>query len=245
MLACCAAGIQPDLLEARFHLGDALTHRRICKYMKSCRCLAFWLPRLGSDQLADRSCLSSIIRFSHEIYRRRQGPYGQLGIGQYHFVCHPFWIPSRVSCESNNLVSYSNGSVTPTNADLESKGLLTYTSWGYLAVNIVSTNVTRRPIHLQWPPLANETDADWAKVGKSALSYAGPWSISADFPTSSETKGVVVHGPLAVCSIPSLDGATMVRNYTISKQKDGRYLNLSFTNYPSRNRADVHWKRME
>lgn len=131
----------------------------------------------------------------------------------------------------------------PTGFDLDSTGLITYTTWGFMAANIAYTNATKLPLYLQWPPSDNETDADWAKVARSRLSYAGRFSINIDYPVS-ETEGQLLHGPLMVTSVPSMDGATQARNYTIIKQHGVTYLNLSFTNQLN-NRADLVWKRIE
>lgn len=45
-------------------------------------------------------------------------------------------------------------------------GILTYTTEGWMSANIVATEPEYRPEGLTFPYQDNQTDADWALVGK-------------------------------------------------------------------------------
>ena len=90
-----------------------------------------------------------------------------------------------------------------------------------MSATITATEPWLRP-NLTFPFQANDTDADWALVGKHSIGYAGPLRISDDIPAN-ETDGQVFHGPLTVANVPTWVGANQRRNYTvIEREEEGK-----------------------
>jgi hypothetical protein len=96
-------------------------------------------------------------------------------------------------------------------------GILIYTSTGWMSATITATEPSLRPSNLTFPFLPNDTDADWALVGKHSIGYAGPLRLSDAIPAS-ETNGQVFHGPLSVANVPSWVGQSHRRNYTVVQE---------------------------
>lgn len=94
-----------------------------------------------------------------------------------------------------------------------------------MSATITATEPEFRPDNLTFPFLPNQTDADWALVGKHSIGYAGPLRVNQDLPAN-ETSGQVFHGPLTVANVPSMANATQKRNYTVVEREDGVYLRI-------------------
>jgi hypothetical protein len=86
-----------------------------------------------------------------------------------------------------------------------------------MSATITATEPGLRPPQLTFPFRANDTEADWALVGKHSIGYAGPLRLSDAIPAS-ETNGQVFHGPLSVANVPSWMGQSHRRNYTIVQE---------------------------
>lgn len=108
---------------------------------------------------------------------------------------------------------------------------------------MTSANSTLRPPHLLWPPSANDSDADWARIGRSIMSYTARFHISKDVPAS-QVHGQVLHGPIDVANVPSLVGTTLVRNYTVGRRDGDEYLLLQDLNDKGTLRSDILWRRI-
>ncbi|KAI4953672.1 hypothetical protein J4E91_002520 [Alternaria rosae] len=92
-------------------------------------------------------------------------------------------------------------------------GLLIYTESGFMSATITATEPEFRP-NLTFPYQPNDSDADWALVGKHSIGYAGPYSVNEELPAT-ETEGQIFHGPLTVANVPTWAGQKAKRNYTI------------------------------
>ncbi|KAL2073307.1 hypothetical protein VTL71DRAFT_10631 [Oculimacula yallundae] len=120
-------------------------------------------------------------------------------------------------------------------------GILTYSKSGYMSATLTSTDLEDRPESLTFPFRDGQTDEDWAKVGRHSIGYAGPLQISTAIPATS-THGQVIHGPLIVANVPSMAGASHVRNYTLFE--DGKIL-LIASQRDARNRGELWWRRVD
>ncbi|KAF1835689.1 hypothetical protein BDW02DRAFT_618343 [Decorospora gaudefroyi] len=107
-------------------------------------------------------------------------------------------------------------------------GLLIYTATGWMSATITATEPSLRPA-LTFPFQPNDTDADWALVGKHSIGYAGPLRVSRDV-VGNETVGQLFHGPLVVANVPTWVGANQRRNYSVvEREEEGgvvRYLRI-------------------
>jgi len=106
--------------------------------------------------------------------------------------------------------------------------------------SLSSTDPAVRPLSLGWPPQANDSDADWALVGKGSFSYAGRFIVTAD---SRPARGQISHGPMEVASLPSFVGEVEVRNYTVDGQVLVWHVEVG-GNLGVDLRADVYWRRI-
>lgn len=117
-------------------------------------------------------------------------------------------------------------------------GLLSYSASGYILMNSMATEPAFRPQSLTYPAQDNQTDAEWALVGRHTYSYAGPVTIVRE---DTPTTGALIHGPLVVADVPSMVGSNQSRTYALLEH--GAMLQLSVT---SANGGVGHllWKRL-
>jgi hypothetical protein len=94
-----------------------------------------------------------------------------------------------------------------------------------MSATITATEPENRPRNLTFPFLANQTDADWALVGKHSIGYAGPLRINTALPAT-KSNGQIFHGPLIVANVPSMANATHKRNYTVVERDEGTFLRI-------------------
>ncbi|CZT00751.1 uncharacterized protein RAG0_08664 [Rhynchosporium agropyri] len=120
-------------------------------------------------------------------------------------------------------------------------GILTYSKSGFMSATLTSTDVENRPTNLTFPFKEGQTDVDWAKVGRHSIGYAGRLQISTAIPAT-RTHGQVIHGPLTVANVPSMAGASHIRNYTL--YENGKLL-LIASQRDSRNRGELWWRRLD
>ncbi|KAF6810097.1 hypothetical protein CMUS01_03990 [Colletotrichum musicola] len=120
-------------------------------------------------------------------------------------------------------------------------GILTYSKSGYVSATLTSTNPEDRPANLTFPYEDGQSDADWAKVGRHSIGYAGRLQISDAFPATL-TAGQVIHGPLTVANVPSMVGTSARRNYTLFE--DGKILLIS-SQRDGGNRGELWWRRLD
>lgn len=121
-----------------------------------------------------------------------------------------------------------------------------YSASGWMSATITATESWLRP-NLTFPFQANDTDADWALVGKHSIGYAGPLRLSTDIPAN-KTNGQVFHGPLTVANVPTWVGANQRRNYTVIHVKEEgkkvRYLKIG-SERGGGYRGLLWWKRVD
>ncbi|KAK5658009.1 hypothetical protein OQA88_2563 [Cercophora sp. LCS_1] len=122
-------------------------------------------------------------------------------------------------------------------------GLLTYTRYGYMLAVINSNDPEVRPANLTWPPKDTDSVEDWALVGRTSLSYAGPFSLNTSVPLT-KYSGQIIHGPLATASVPYLFGQAQRRNYTVIEQDGAVYLSISVITTQPGVRSELWWKRI-
>ncbi|KAH6695825.1 Lipocalin-like domain-containing protein [Plectosphaerella plurivora] len=122
-------------------------------------------------------------------------------------------------------------------------GIITYSKSGYMSATITATEAELRPLGLTFPFLDNQTDADWALVGKHSIGYAGPYTINPNFPATT-TEGGVFHGPLTVANVPSMVGARHQRNYTIVQEDDRTLLHIH-SRRDGGAEGDLWWVRLD
>jgi hypothetical protein len=100
-------------------------------------------------------------------------------------------------------------------------GMLIYTATGFMSATLTATEKEFRP-PVPFPFSPNDTDADWALVGKHSIGYAGPFRINPDIPATA-TDGQLFHGPLTVANVPTMVGQEHRRNYTVvEREEDGK-----------------------
>jgi hypothetical protein len=125
-------------------------------------------------------------------------------------------------------------------------GLLIYTESGFMSATITATEPEFRP-NLTFPYQPNDSDADWALVGKHSIGYAGPYSVNDELPAT-ETEGQIFHGPLTVANVPSWEGQRGKRNYTIvDVEEEGekvKYLRIG-SERGNGYRGILWWKRVD
>jgi hypothetical protein len=124
-------------------------------------------------------------------------------------------------------------------------GLLIYTATGYMSATITATEPEFRP-NLTFPYQVNDTDADWAQIGKHSIGYAGPFRVNDELPAS-ETDGQIFHGPLTVANVPTWVGQNHRRNYTVVEVEEegarAKYLRIG-SERGGGYRGVLWWKRV-
>ncbi|KAH6909076.1 Lipocalin-like domain-containing protein [Coprinopsis sp. MPI-PUGE-AT-0042] len=124
-----------------------------------------------------------------------------------------------------NTTSALNGNPIPDEAYGKAPvGLLMYSAEGWMSATITATEPEFRP-NLTFPYQPNDTDADWAAVGRHSIGYAGPLRLSDAIPAN-KTNGQVFHGPLVVANVPTWVGQNQRRNYTVIEDGDESYLKI-------------------
>lgn len=112
-----------------------------------------------------------------------------------------------------------------------------------MAANIAATEEEVRPVNIRWPPKDTDADADWALVGKHAMSYAGFFSINASVPATTH-RGQLLHGPMVAASVPVMVGSTSPRNYVVHEREEATYLLVSVASDDPTFRSEIWWKRV-
>lgn len=87
-----------------------------------------------------------------------------------------------------------------------------YTSSGFMSAVLTASSPSLRPMDLTLPAQPNQTDAEWALVGKHSLSYSGPFHFNLSIPHN-ETSGQLIHGPLMASSLPDFVGSLQHRDF--------------------------------
>lgn len=125
-------------------------------------------------------------------------------------------------------------------------GILTYSASGYMSATLTATETELRP-NVTFPFQVNDTDSDWALVGKHSIGYAGPFRINPDLPANA-TQGQLFHGPLTVANVPTMVGQEQRRNYTVVSRweagKQVKYLRIG-SERGRGYRGELWWKRLD
>lgn len=123
-----------------------------------------------------------------------------------------------------NITRTQNGNVIPdeTYGDVPA-GVISYTPSGFMSAVLQATASEYRPLDLTLPAQDNQTDAEWAEVGRHTLAYAGPFFFN-DSQTKSDFQGQIVHGPLLTSTLPSFVGSSQHRDFVFTE--GGKFLNL-------------------
>lgn len=104
-------------------------------------------------------------------------------------------------------------------------GVITYTQTGFMSAVLQTTDPSLRPLDLTLPAEDNQTDAEWAEVGRHTLAYAGPFHFNENLTSTEDFRhGQIIHGPLLTSTLPRFVGSLQRRNFSFSE--DGTYLNL-------------------
>jgi hypothetical protein len=155
----------------------------------------------------------------HEILKALAGTYRLVNTTRCVYSQYP------TSTILNVIISALNGKPIPDEAYGKAPvGLLIYTAEGWMSATITATEPEFRP-NLTFPYQPNDTDADWAAVGRHSIGYAGPLRLSNAIPAN-ETNGQVFHGPLVVANVPTWVGQNQRRNYTVVELGGESYLKI-------------------
>ncbi|KAI4948892.1 hypothetical protein J4E86_008241 [Alternaria arbusti] len=119
-------------------------------------------------------------------------------------------------------------------------GLLIYTESGFMSATITATEPEFRP-NLTFPYQPNDSDADWALVGKHSI------GVNEELPAT-ETEGQIFHGPLTVANVPTWEGQKGKRNYTIVEVEENgeevKYLKIG-SERGNGYRGILWWKKVD
>jgi len=145
----------------------------------------------------------------------------------------------------NTSSTFNNVPVPETVYGQHPVGLLTYTAAGYMSATITATEPEFRP-RVSFPYKANETDTDWATIGRHSIGYAGALTVNTELPANL-TSGQVFHGPLVVSNVPTMVGNKERRNYTVvERTEEGqvvRYLRIG-SERGDGHRGLLWWKKI-
>ena len=143
-----------------------------------------------------------------------------------------------------NRSSRVNGTAQTPTSPLDGPGIITYTPWGQMSANMVDADPMVRPTNISWPPKETDSDSDWVMVGRHAMASAGPFRL-AESPPPTPRAGQVLHGPIAVASVPSLVGTTFARNYSLhTRAGDGTYLRIHVLSAAQSSEIEIWWKKI-
>lgn len=117
-----------------------------------------------------------------------------------------------------------------------------YSADGYMSATITSTDTEDRPSNLTFPFVEGQSDADWAKVGRHSIGYAGAISINPEVPSNNITGGIF-HGPLTVANVPSMVGNVHRRNYTLIEDDEGVLLRID-SSRAGGNTGILFWRKL-
>lgn len=92
-------------------------------------------------------------------------------------------------------------------------GVIMYTPSGYMSALLTTTDPEDRPQGLTLPAQDDQTDHDWANIGRHTLAYSGPFFFN-DALTVNESAGQIVHGPIRTTTLPRFVGSLQRRNFT-------------------------------
>lgn len=106
-----------------------------------------------------------------------------------------------------------------------------------MSAQMMETDPSLRPLTVNYPPNANESDADWAITGRSTITYAGPYTVT----PWNETHGNLTHGPFIYAGVQSWVGTSQKRDYTV--YEEGNLLGVWIRSASSR--SEIFWRRGE
>ena len=89
---------------------------------------------------------------------------------------------------------------------------------------LTATDPELRPSELTLPAQDNQTDHEWAEVGRHTLAYAGPFYFDESKVSVDGLSGEIIHGPLLTSTLPTFVGSCQHRQFQFTE--DGKYLTL-------------------
>ncbi|KAF2719214.1 hypothetical protein K431DRAFT_296236 [Polychaeton citri CBS 116435] len=106
-------------------------------------------------------------------------------------------------------------------------GIIYYMPSGFMSAILTTTNPAERPENLTLPYQPNQSDAEWAQIGRHTLAYAGPFDVNTSSieEFSGEMTGELTHGPLNTATLPAFVGSYQLRQFHFSQN----YTLLSLT----------------
>lgn len=110
-----------------------------------------------------------------------------------------------------------------------------------MSATIAATEPQFRPESLTFPYQANQSDEDWALVGKHTLGYAGPFTF---INGSTSSSGTLIHGPLTVGNVPSWVGSNQTRNYTVFAEPGEAVLLNVFSARTDGTIGELWWQKL-
>lgn len=111
----------------------------------------------------------------------------------------------------------------------------------YMSAMLTPTLPVFRPQNLEYNNFDNTTDAEWAVLGKHNLAYSAPFTLEV-LEEEDEDDGILRHGPLRMSNVPSLEGDTLVRNFTVLD--GGKGLRLRLKGDEDDKKMVLFWKRL-
>lgn len=110
-----------------------------------------------------------------------------------------------------------------------------------MSATIAATEPQFRPESLTFPFQANQSDEDWALVGKHTLGYAGPFTF---INGSTNSSGTLIHGPLTVGNVPAWVGSNQTRNYTVFTESEEVILLNVFSARTDGTIGELWWQKL-
>lgn len=125
-----------------------------------------------------------------------------------------------------NITRTQNGTVISDSTYGENPaGVIMYTPTGFMSAVLTTTDPSLRPLDLTLPAQDNQTDTEWAEVGRHTLAYSGPFHFNQNVTSNKDIRhGQIIHGPLITSTLPRFVGSLQRRNFTFTE--DAMYLNL-------------------
>lgn len=120
--------------------------------------------------------------------------------------------------------------------------MLYYLPTGFMSACLTSTDPDNRPEGLTLPYQANQSDAEWAEIGRHSLAYAGPFdlNVSSYEEATGSMTGQITHGPLYTSTLPSYQGTYLPRQFEFANN----YTQLTLTSDIGNGLVDhLVWKR--
>lgn len=81
--------------------------------------------------------------------------------------------------------------------------MISYTPMGFMSAVLTATDPSLRPEELTLPAHDNQTDAEWAEVGRHTLACARHFYFNESEASVDGLSGQIIRGPLLTSTLPS------------------------------------------